>query len=469
MKATYIIISNKLFRKPCRFTKTNYLETFGDNPDDVFKNPDDLSKDTKLGEAMSNVFLQARKWMMAEYSISDLLATTIITQGCDFAVTQLVNGNWGMHVIIPKAIFSGRSDSIESQGSRRRLQEADLKLSADTVHWGYFSYNKDEPVLTINSGAEIVVEMATHHACDDFDLMIAGDEGMENIFHWSTENKNEPFRGATSQGDGVHILTGPIFVNGAEPGDVLQVDILDLEARSNPQGKKYGSNAAAWWGYQARVAKVDETPFTAGAFTGTPGENDEFVTIYEIVTEPDGMEYAIPVYQFEWVNITDPEGIERDYIAYPGTCVPHDAHGSFVPSGRVAAKGWSKKGNITYHDNLFPAKIPVQYHVGCMGLAPSSHSIVDSIPPMVTGGNLDNRRIGIGTTMYYPVQVTGAYLSMGDAHSAQADSELDGTGIETSITGKFKVTVLKKDTLKGGLVDLNFPLGETEDTWIVHG
>jgi acetamidase/formamidase len=78
-------------------------------------------------------------------------------------------------------------------------------------------------------------------------------------------------------------------------------------------------------------------------------------------------------------------------------------------------------------------------------LAPASHDLVDFIPPiMPTGGNLDNKRIGIGTTMYYPVEVVGGLLSMGDAHAAQGDSELDGMGIETSLTGKFKLTVIKQ-------------------------
>ena len=104
-----------------------------------------------------------------------------------------------------------------------------------------------------------------------------------------------------------------------------------------------------------------------------------------------------------------------------------------------------------------------------MGLPPASHDFVDSIPPMVTGGNLDNKRIGVGTTMYYPVQVEGALLSMGDAHAAQGDSELDGTGIETSVTGKFKVTVIKAADFNAWQEVLDFPLGETDDEWIVHG
>lgn len=158
-----------------------------------------------------------------------------------------------------------------------------------------------------------------------------------------------------------------------------------------------------------------------------------------------------------------------DYIGYPGTCVAHDLHGSTVPSFDVPLMGWTKEGNITYIDDVFRARIPINYHVGCMGLAPESHDFVDSIPPMPTGGNLDNKRIGIGMTMYYPVEVAGALISMGDAHAAQGDSELDGTGIETSITGKFKFTVIKKADLTGAMDALDFPLGETKDAWIVHG
>lgn len=71
--------------------------------------------------------------------------------------------------------------------------------------------------------------------------------------------------------------------------------------------------------------------------------------------------------------------------------------------------------------------------------------------------------------MYYPVEVAGAMLSMGDAHAAQGDSELDGTGIETSLTGQFKVTLLKKDTLSPAFAVLDSPLGETASEWIVHG
>ena len=103
-------------------------------------------------------------------------------------------------------------------------------------------------------------------------LFLSGDPGMEDVFFWdSMAGANEHFRGATGAGDGVHVLTGPIFVEDAEPGDMLKVEILDLQPRKNPvTGKTFGSNAAAWWGFQARVKMVDGSDFKAGEFTNTP-------------------------------------------------------------------------------------------------------------------------------------------------------------------------------------------------------
>jgi hypothetical protein len=60
-------------------------------------------------------------------------------------------------------------------------------------------------------------------AGDDYEKMIKGDPGIEDIYKWTEDGQNTPMRGKTGTGDGVHILTGPIYVCGAEPGDVLQV------------------------------------------------------------------------------------------------------------------------------------------------------------------------------------------------------------------------------------------------------
>ena len=160
------------------------------------------------------------------------------TQGVDFAVTQVVDGNFGMHGIIPKGIFE-KIDGPVSSIKRNLMAEADLKLSAANVNWGFFSKTV-EPALTIESGDTVIVEMATHHACDDYDKMIRGDPGLEEIYTWNPDLQVEDYRGASGKGDGVHILTGPIYVNGAEPGDILKVEILNLEPRANADGKTFG-------------------------------------------------------------------------------------------------------------------------------------------------------------------------------------------------------------------------------------
>jgi acetamidase/formamidase len=467
------------------YTKTDYLADYKENPGGICTAAGDGMRDdssvavadgalARIDDAMKNTFTQTRKFLMAMYNITDAEATTIITQGVDFGLTQLVDCNFGIHAVILKSLFEPSASTAGKYTYPTPAVDAELKLSNETVHFGFFSKTLT-PKLTVDSGATVTVEMATHHACDDWDKMIKGDAGMESIFTWSDTVRGVQNRGATSaqtkgdySGDGVHVLTGPIFVTGAEPGDILQVEVVDLQPRANPQGETYGSNANAWWGFQARTSKPDGSAYKYGKFSKTPGMNDEVITIYKLYTE-NGQAYATPDYMFEWTNLTDPDGIERDFIDIPGTCVPHDYAGV---SGDVAGMGWKKPGPITYVMDPYKAKIPVNMHVGCMGLAPESHEFVNSIPPMPNGGNLDDKRIGKGTTMYYPVKVAGGLLSMGDAHMAQGDSELDGTGIETSITGTFKLTLHKKADFVAWQTALDFPLGETtvpEPAWVVHG
>ena len=108
--------------------------------------------------------------------------------------------------------------------------------------------------------------------------MIKGDTGMESVFTSTPEVKHEIELGATGSIDGVHILTGPIYVKEAMPGDILKVEILDLYPRKNPYGKAFGSNAAS---------KVDGGSFRSGSFSETPYQKDEYVTIYEVIESDD--------------------------------------------------------------------------------------------------------------------------------------------------------------------------------------
>ncbi len=115
-------------------------------------------------------------------------------------------------------------------------------------------------------------------------------------------------------------------------------------------------------------------------------------------------------------------------------------------------------------------RVPIRPHFGVLGVAPKEVDMVSSIPPNYTGGNIDNWRIGKGGTMYYPVSVDGALLSAGDTHAAQGDSELCGTAIESSWTGLFQIVLHKQNSLAETiLTELNWPLLETKEEWVVHG
>jgi acetamidase/formamidase len=326
-----------------------------------------------------------------------------------------------------------------------------VPVCADTVHWGYFSRSL-KPVLTVRSGDLVTIETLTHHAYDDHARMIAGDPGAESVFHWTREAKAVDRRGAgpmnatihgrgAGEGFGVHVCTGPIGVRDAEPGDVLEVRILDVRPRPccNPlfAGRAFGSNAAAWWGFHYNDLLTEPKP-------------REVITIYEIDAAL-GRDWARAVYNYRWTPQTDPFGVVHPTIDYPGVPVDHT---------RVAEN----------HDILKGVRIPVRPHFGIIAVAPKEAEFVDSIPPGYYGGNIDNWRIGKGAVMYYPVAVPGALFSVGDPHASQGDGELCGTAIECSLTGTFQLIVHKHRSLSGTpLADLAYPLLETPDAWIVHG
>jgi acetamidase/formamidase/AraC-like DNA-binding protein len=329
-----------------------------------------------------------------------------------------------------------------------------LRATANTVHWGYFSHAL-KPVLEVESGDTVTIETLTQHASDDWARMVAGDPGAESVFHWTSERKNVNRRGAgpidasiygrgAGEGFGVHICTGPVAVRGAEPGDVLEVRILDIHARrcANPQfaGRVFGSNAAAWWGFHYRELLTEPKP-------------REVVTIYELDAEltDSGAACARAVYNFRWTPQRDPFGVMHPTIDYPGVPVDHSTV-------------------VENHGILKDVKIPVRPHFGLIAVAPQQDGLIDSIPPSAFGGNLDNWRLARGASVYLPVGVAGALLSIGDPHASQGDSELCGTAIECSLTGDFRLVLHKKETLANQpFADLTYPLVETADEWVLHG
>jgi len=220
------------------------------------------------------------------------------------------------------AIASLSNGTLGQRAIAQTTADHYLAATADTVHWGYFSQAL-EPQLVIDSGETVTVETLTHHANDDASLMVMGDPGAESVYAWTEDFKGVDRRGAGStdpevytvgagEGAGVHIMTGPIYVNGAEPGDVLEVEILDVAPRpsANPDyaGRTFGSNAAAWWGFH---------------YNDMLDESREVINIYELDSTGEE-DYATALYNFEWTPQTDPFGVVHEIIDYPRVPVDHD-------------------------------------------------------------------------------------------------------------------------------------------------
>jgi acetamidase/formamidase len=98
-----------------------------------------------------------------------------------------------------------------------------------------------------------------------------------------------------------------------------------------------------------------------------------------------------------------------------------------------------------------------------MGVAPlPAMGRISSMPPGVHTGNLDNKDLIAGTTLYLPVYAAGALFSVGDAHAAQGHGEVDVSAIETGNRGRFQL-IVRKD------MKLTWPRAENDTHWIVMG
>jgi acetamidase/formamidase len=223
------------------------------------------------------------------------------------------------------------------------------------------------------------------------------DEGIERVF-----------ADVLDRGPGPHLLTGPIAVVGARPGDVLQVDILSAEARL-----PYGSNLAGNW----------------GRLYGDFGK--ERVTVFALDLQAM---LGRALFAYDWTA--------TELVEEPGTIVSPDS----------AAREPALEGVV----------VPLRPHFGTMGVAPAEAGRHSSVPPGDHGGNIDNWRIGPGARMLYPVQVAGALLSVGDPHVSQGDGEVSGTALEASLTGLLRLSV-RRD------LDVRVPVLETPGELLVHG
>ena len=243
-----------------------------------------------------------------------------------------------------------------------------LQASPETVHWGWLDAAQP-PALSVADGATVTIETVS-----------GGPESLPpEGFHVPPElleihAKSERMLPG-------HILTGPVAVEGAEPGDVLEIRIEAVEPRTD-------------WGFNLIRPLAGALP-------------NDFDT-------------------GRMVNI--PMDLER----------------------RVAKLSWG-------------AELPLAPFFGVMGVAPPPNwGRVSSIQPRVFGGNLDNKELVAGTTLYLPVFAPGALFSCGDGHGVQGDGEVCVTAVETALRGTFTFKV-RKD------LGWTYPRAETPTHWITMG
>ena len=179
--------------------------------------------------------------------------------------------------------------------------------------------------------------------------------------------------------DPIHPLTGPVFVEGADPGDILAVTLLEIDILG--------------WGWTAIAP---------------------------------GFGFLAEDFPNAWLRTFDiPEGA---------------THVDFGTGG---------------------IRIPLRPFPGVMGVAPATDSMLSTIPPRANGGNMDDKDIVVGTTVYFPVFVEGALFSIGDTHAAQGDGEVSGTAIESPMRILYRVEVIE-----GGR-QIEEPQYETDEAYTV--
>lgn len=245
-----------------------------------------------------------------------------------------------------------------------------------TVAWGWYDA-AGEPVLRVASGDEVTVRALS--TCSPTSLKNAG---LDTNRIEKLAKDIYAARPTMRTGPGGHILTGPIYIEGADSGDVLEVRFKSIKPAID-----YGCNS-----FGPRSGFLPE----------------------------------------------DFPGVSRSKIIELDTV-------------RMIGK---------FSDDI---TIPLRPFFGSVGVAPpKSMGRMHSAPPNIHAGNLDNKELVAGTTLYIPVWTKGALLEIGDGHAAQGNGEVDITAIETSLIGRIQV-VIRKD------MKLTWPRGETPTHYIAMG
>ncbi|MDE0081323.1 MAG: acetamidase/formamidase family protein [Gammaproteobacteria bacterium] len=280
-------------------------------------------------------------------------------------------------------------------GDPPRDIEADhlVPSNPENLSWGWYPLDK-QPVLTVESGETVRIETLTHAGTTQSEEPVAyltafgvpREEILPDVVDfWRSREGRE------REGRSGHVITGPIYVEGAEPGDVLEVQILELEVRVpwgiNNTGPASGVFGNAYPGARPGDPPLDIAPGTRHLIrTGeTEGQAVAFFSA--------GIQ--VPLAPFMGILAVAPAG---PVVGEPGVTVP---------------------------------------------------GVQASRPPGPFGGNLDVKDLVAGTRLFLPVFHPGALFYTGDPHSAQGDGEVSGTAIEQSLTGVFRFVLHKGESIQG--------------------
>ncbi|PQD99303.1 acetamidase [Mycobacterium sp. EPG1] len=304
-----------------------------------------------------------------------------------------------------------------------------LQSMPDEVLWGYVPTVHADPVLRMASGQTVTVDAVSHEG-------ILEDQGRDPVAYFGSKgvSQAEVLEDAIAiaaeydrtprnfDKDGPHVVTGPVFVEGAQPGDVLKIEILQAIPRV-PYGvvsSRHGKGALARTadgGPPAGIALAEVMPPV-----DTDGRPSE-----------DPMRYG---------NVSTFTAVE-------------DGHGvmSYGPA---------------------QVRFPLRPFMGMMGVAYAQDTEItaaaaNSIPPTVGGGNIDIRLLGEGATLFLPVFAEGALFYVGDPHMAMGDGEVALTAMEGSLRGTYRLTVCKPGSGDAPSVAYRYPFGETADAWVPVG
>ncbi len=267
-----------------------------------------------------------------------------------------------------------------------------VRSTPENLVWGWYPIDRP-PVLTVQSGDTVRIDTLSHAGttqAEDPQAYLAGfgvapDEVLPDVVAFWQTRPERPREGRSG-----HVITGPIHMEGAEPGDTLEVQILSLRTRA-PYGINNTGPASGVFGPDYPGTTPDDEPLDMPAMR-------HFIR----TGEADGREVAffaddiqVPLAPFMGVMAVAPE---NPTVGQPGVTAP---------------------------------------------------GVQSSRPPGAFGGNLDVKDLVAGSTLYLPVFHPGARFYVGDPHSVQGDGEVSGTAIEQSLSGDFRFVLHKGRTIDG--------------------